>query len=250
MATMFITLQAKGGVGKSYVSSILAQYLMEAGHSVRCIDTDTTNPTLLKYKPLHAEYLQLSEDHVINPRALDQLVETISGADKETRFVVDVGSNGFQTLMAYEVENGVFDLLTEMGSQVIINAVIAGGPDASETLSGTRATLEHTRTPTLLWLNEHLGPLEHNGKAIADLDLLQSNADRLIGTVTLYQHTAATFGKDVENMLKQRLTFDEAIAQFDLMPRTRIKRIKQELWNQIEQVFQADPLPAHQGARG
>ena len=58
MATMFITLQAKGGVGKSYVSSILAQYLMEAGHPVRCIDTDTTNPTLLKYKPLHTEYLR------------------------------------------------------------------------------------------------------------------------------------------------------------------------------------------------
>jgi hypothetical protein len=203
MATLFITLQAKGGVGKSYVYSILAQYLREAGQPVRCIDTDTTNPTLLKYKPLQAEYLRLSKDHVINPRALDRLVETVSGADAETRFVVDVGSNGFQTLMAYEVENGVFDLLTELGSQVIINAVVAGGPDAAETLSGTRATLEHARAPTLLWLNEHLGPLEHKGKAIADLDLFQSHADRLIGSVTLYPHTAATFGKDVENMLKQ-----------------------------------------------
>ena len=250
MATLYITLQAKGGVGKSYVSSILAQYLKEAGYPVRCIDTDTTNPTLLRYQPLQTEYLQLSEDHVINPRALDQLVETVSSADAETRFIVDVGSNGFQTLMAYEVENGVFDLLAELGSQVIINAVIAGGPDAAETLSGTRATLENTTAPALLWLNAHLGPLEHNGKAIQDLDLLKSHADRLIGTVSLHRHTAATFGKDVEKMLKRRLTFDEAIAQFDLMPRTRIKRIKQELWTQLDRVFQDEPQATEQGGRG
>ena len=34
-------------------------------------------------------------------------------------------------------------------------------------------------------------------------------------------------------MLRQRLTFAEAIEQFDLMPRTRIKRIRDELWAQL-----------------
>ena len=35
-------------------------------------------------------------------------------------------------------------------------------------------------------------------------------------------------------MLRQRLTFGEAIAGFDLMPRTRIKRIRDELWAQLD----------------
>ena len=130
---------------------------------MRCIDTDTTNSTLLKYQPLQTEYPQLSEDHLINPRVLDQWVETISAADAETRFVVDVGSNSFQTLMAYDVENGVFDLLAELGSQVLKNRV------------------------------------------------------------------------------------DEAIAQFDLMPRTRIKH---ELWGQFERMFRDEPRSTEQGARG
>jgi len=34
-------------------------------------------------------------------------------------------------------------------------------------------------------------------------------------------------------MLRQRLTFAETIEQFDLMPRTRIKRIRDELWAQL-----------------
>jgi hypothetical protein len=35
-------------------------------------------------------------------------------------------------------------------------------------------------------------------------------------------------------MLRQRLTFGEAIERFDLMPRTRIKRIRDELWAQLD----------------
>jgi hypothetical protein len=42
-------------------------------------------------------------------------------------------------------------------------------------------------------------------------------------------------------MLRRRLTFDEAIAAFDLMPRTRIKRVKQDLWAQLDGVFEAEP---------
>jgi hypothetical protein len=34
-------------------------------------------------------------------------------------------------------------------------------------------------------------------------------------------------------MLRQRLTFAEAIERFDLMPRTRIKRIRDGLWAQL-----------------
>jgi hypothetical protein len=35
-------------------------------------------------------------------------------------------------------------------------------------------------------------------------------------------------------MLRQRLTFGEAIAGLDLMPRTRIKRIRDELWARLD----------------
>jgi hypothetical protein len=44
-------------------------------------------------------------------------------------------------------------------------------------------------------------------------------------------------------MLRQRVTFAEAIAQFDLMPRTRIKRIRDELWAQLD----ALPLVSAEG---
>lgn len=247
MATLYVTLQGKGGVGKSYLTAAFAQWLVEQGRSVACIDTDTLNPTLLQYAPLKATHLKLSQNHVIDPRALDTLVGIVAEAPEDGQVVVDVGSNGFETLMAYEVENGVFALLQELGHRVVVQTVIAGGPDAEETVKGTMALLAATDVPVILWLNEHLGPLElrsQNGvRPIAEASFLHEARDRILGTILLPARTKATFGKDTEEMLRQRLTFAEAIEQFDLMPRTRIKRIRDELWAQLD----ALPLDGAEG---
>ena len=234
MATMFVTLQGKGGVGKSFLTAAFAQWLVDRGRPVACIDTDTLNPTLLQYKPLKATHLKLSQNHVIDPRALDALVGIVTAAPEDAQVVVDVGSNGFETLMAYEVENGVFALLAELGHQVVVQTVIAGGPDAEETIKGTMALLAATDVPLILWLNEHLGPLEIQGQPITQAKFLHEARDRILGTILLPARTKATFGKDIEEMLRQRLTFGEAIAGFDLMPRTRIKRVRDDLWGQLD----------------
>jgi hypothetical protein len=80
MATMFVTLQGKGGVGKSFLTAAFAQWLVDRRRPVACIDTDTLNPTLLQYKPLKATHLKLSQNHVIDPRALDALVGIVTAA--------------------------------------------------------------------------------------------------------------------------------------------------------------------------
>ena len=72
---------------------------------------------------------------------------------------------------------------------------------------------------------------------------LHEARDRILGTILLPARTKATFGKDTEEMLRQRLTFAEAIEQFDLMPRTRIKRIRDDLWAQLD----ALPLDGAEG---
>ena len=57
-----MSLQGKGGVGKSLAASMLAQYFMARGRSVRCIDADPVNKTLFQYRALEAKPLQLLED--------------------------------------------------------------------------------------------------------------------------------------------------------------------------------------------
>lgn len=62
------TLQGKGGVGKSLVSSLIAQYLRNSDTPVRCIDTDPVNDTLNQYRALEAEHLGLMQDGRVDER--------------------------------------------------------------------------------------------------------------------------------------------------------------------------------------
>lgn len=234
MATLYMTIQGKGGIGKSFVSLLLAQYLRERNADVSIIDTDSVNPTLSQFKALNVQHLQLSREHIIDQRALDALIAHVDSAGDNASVVVDVGSSGFETLMLYQAENRIFDLLQARGHHVVLNTIIAGGPDAEETMKGAMAILNSTRVPTILWLNAHPGALEIDGNPIEDADFLNNKANRIIGTVVLHKRTEATFGKDVHMMLTKRLTFEEVMTSFDLMPMTRIKRIKEDVWTQLD----------------
>ena len=235
-ANMFITLQGKGGIGKSYCTSAFAQYMLARGQTVICIDTDAINPTLLRYGPLKAQHLKLSENHIVDPRAIDKLIEILKAAPDDASVVVDVGSNGFETLMGYEVENGLFDFLQERGHSIYAQTVIAGGADAEETIKGTMSLLNATGVPMLLWFNEHMGPLEYQGRSLMELDFLHAASARIIGNVKLTSRTRQTFGRDIEEMLSRRLTFDEAQACFELMPSNRIKRVRDDIYAQLDEI--------------
>jgi len=90
-----MTLQGKGGVGKSLVAAVLAQYLKNAGRDVRCIDTDPVNRTFAQYNVLAADRLQLRDEHNrIDQRSFDRLMERFLLEDGAT-FVVDSGASTF-----------------------------------------------------------------------------------------------------------------------------------------------------------
>jgi len=83
-----LTLQGKGGVGKSLIASILAQYLGQGGKEVRCVDTDPVNRTFAQYGALRADRLNLRDEHNrIEQRAFDSLMDRFLNEDAAT-FVV------------------------------------------------------------------------------------------------------------------------------------------------------------------
>src|SRR2546423_4846256 len=84
-----LSLQGKGGVGKSLIASLLAQFHMGRGDSVRCVDTDPVNQTLSQYSALKAQHLQLILNGRIDQRGFDALMERLLTEDGI--FVVDNG---------------------------------------------------------------------------------------------------------------------------------------------------------------
>src|SRR5580658_11258293 len=103
--TVHLSLQGKGGVGKSLIASFIAQFYKDHGVRAICVDTDPVNQTFSQYAALGAQHLQLMEGNQIDRRRFDSLLESILTTDES--FIVDNGASTFIPLWHYMVESRV-----------------------------------------------------------------------------------------------------------------------------------------------
>src|SRR5581483_7019959 len=208
--TVHFILQAKGGIGKSFVSSLLAQHLHERAGSVRCFDTDQENTTFAHYEALSVRHVSVvNESRLIDPKRFDALIESL--LTEEGNFVIDTGANTFSNLLAYMVESDVFAMLRDAGKTTYIHTIVGGGDTLADTANGFYAIAQQVpQVPIVLWCNEHFGELRTaEGKPFVDTQAYKQSAARITGTVTLFRRNAATFGEDIRKLNTKRHTISE-----------------------------------------
>jgi hypothetical protein len=237
VTTIHISLQGKGGVGKSLISAILSQYLVSRGQDVHGIDADPVNQTMSEYKALAVSRLNLLRDGNVDPREFDLLMErflTESGT-----FVVDTGASTFIPLWHYLLENHALDYLRERGKRVFIHSVITGGQSLNDTLGGFEQLAETTQDKNIVvWLNEYFGAVLQDGSSFRDMAVYTKHADKVHGSVAIVRRTGDTFGRDVEEMVCQKLTFDEALNEsgFTIMAKQRLRVVQRDLFEQLDAI--------------
>lgn len=235
--SIHISLQGKGGVGKSLISSILSQYLLSKGENVRAIDADPVNQTLAEYRGLGVSRLNLLKDGSVDQREFDLLIERF--LTENGTFVVDTGASTFIPLWHYILENQALEYLREKGKHVFIHSVITGGQSLNDTLSGFEQLAETTQEKNLVvWLNEYFGPVVQDGVPFREMEVCKKHASRVHGSVAIVRRTADTFGRDVEQMISQKMTFEEALngSGFTIMAKQRLRVIQRELFDQLDAI--------------
>jgi hypothetical protein len=238
-STIHLTLQGKGGVGKSLIAAILAQFFKNSGQDVRCVDTDPVNRTFAQYAALAVDRLQLRDEHNrIDQRSFDGLMERFLTEDGAT-FVVDNGASTFLPLWHYLLENNALDHLRENGRKVYVHTVITGGQALIDTLNGFHELAQTTQDRNIVvWVNEYFGRIEAEGKKLSDMATFRENADKVCGAVVFSKRNQDTFGRDLEEMISAKLTFQEAIGQtkLPLMAKQRIKLVQRDLFEQLDRL--------------
>lgn len=239
MNQVHFTLQGKGGVGKSFVSSLIVQYLRSKGKDVTAVDTDPVNATLAGYSSFDTVRLELMENGSLIERNFDKLIEQV--ISEESNFVIDNGAASFIPLSYYIAENDAINLIGENEKQVIIHTVITGGQAMRDTLAGFASLLEQmpANVEIVVWLNEFFGDIEADGKTFEEMKVYQNNKDRIRGIITIARQTGSTFGEDIKLMLDSKLTFDE-IAQsenFGIMSKSRLSKVKKAIFEQLDLVI-------------
>ncbi|MES2206774.1 MAG: ArsA-related P-loop ATPase [Pseudomonadota bacterium] len=237
MSAVHFILQGKGGVGKSLVSSVIAQYYNSKSRDVLCIDTDPLNQTFFQYKKLNVEFINLIEnDDEINSRLFDGLVEKV--AKHNDIAIIDNGASSFIPLSFYMKESHLIEFLEGIGKEVYIHTIITGGQSLKDTCLGLAALLDSLKAKIIIWENEFFGDIQNNGKLLSDFNIIKDNQDRIKGIIRIEQLTRDTFAKDFEYIIAHKMTFEEAIEfeEFGLMPRHRLKMIRDNLFNQMNAI--------------
>jgi anion-transporting ArsA/GET3 family ATPase len=218
-----MVLQGKGGVGKSLIAALIAQYKTSKGHTPPlCVDTDPVNATLNGYKKLNVVKLDILDGDEINSRHFDKLIEMI--ASSESDIVIDNGASSFVPLSNYLMTNAVPQLLKEMGHTLVIHTVVTGVQQYPE------------EAEFVVWLNPYWGPIEDNGKGFEQMKAYTANKSRVAAIVKIPDLKAETFGRDLSDMLQDKMTFEEAIAAETntIMMRQRLKLIQRQLYDQMD----------------
>lgn len=237
--TVHFVLQGKGGVGKTLVSTILAQWVKaKAPDALRCYDTDQENTTFSRYKALNVKHIAvMTEARTIEPKRFDALMMDILEADGNC--VVDNGANTFSPLMAYLIDNACFDLLRESGRRVFIHSIVGGGDTLHDTASGFATTAQKTNAPIILWENEHFGLLQTpSGRLFTESQTYTDHADKVRGHVKLSERSSETFGADLKKMNTARLTLDEVLQsdKFNVMEKQRVRLIFRDIFEQLDRI--------------
>jgi hypothetical protein len=234
-SAVHFVLQGKGGVGKSFVASILGQYFRERNKHVNCVDTDPVNQTFAQYRDLVVQRLDLLADGAIDQRAFDGLVERLLTEDG--LFVVDNGASTFIPMWNYILENDLVHVLRDCGRRLFVHSVITGGQALTDTLTGFAKLAETTPDQNIvIWVNEYFGKVERDGRPLSELPVYRDHADKIWGSVAIPRRNRDTFGRDVEDLLRRKMTFRQALegSDFPIMVRQRLKVVQRELFEQLD----------------
>lgn len=228
------TLMGKGGVGKSMVSWLLAQYFRSLGNNVYCADTDPTNATFYHFSALDVDYIEIMKSNMtVDTAKFDDLIERLVEHDGES--VVDCGASSFLPLLKYLHDNQVFQMLQEAGHQIVVHAPLVGGAALDETVRGFDLLCSTLKSNVVVWENEFFGPVHINNVRLSEVQAVRKYAKQIVGVVEINELDPGTGGADVRETMAHKLTFAEAQAspEFRLMRKQRLKMFERRIYGQL-----------------
>lgn len=224
--TVHLTLGPKGGIGKTLITTLLAQYLLaREGANVLLADTDPATPTFSTFKSLQVAHINImTGDFNVDKGRFDKLMTHLQNHEGDC--AIDNGSSSFLPLLTYMLENDIVEFLNDAGKHVVIHIPIVGGQAMEECIKGLQLLLKNLPAARfVVWENPYFGPVVKDDVAVRDSTFLQRSGERILGVVTLPTGGHDTWGKTIGAMTRNRLTFAEAKGRSDLFEVVEFTRL-------------------------
>jgi hypothetical protein len=127
MSTIDFIGGEKGGVGKSVVARLVAQYCIDRAIPFAAVDADSSHATLRRHYADHTRAVDLARIE-----SADEIMALATEADR--RVVVDLPAQSERLLLAWMLEANVLDLARECDVAIAFWHVLDDGKDSVLTL--------------------------------------------------------------------------------------------------------------------
>lgn len=224
------TIMGKGGVGKSFITWLLAQYFKSKGRNTYFADTDPNNATFSSFPEIGAEHINIQDDDLaLNQGPFDEMVNQIASHEFS---IVDNGASSFAPLMHYLTQNNTLSNLQSIGQQVIIHMPLVGGPAMRDTLWGIDMVLRNTPAEVVIWQNDHFGK---DAVEFKETNLYKEFASRVLGVVHLPKRDENTHVKTIQKLYSNGQIFDVAAsAAYPFVEKHRINDFRNDVFGKLE----------------
>ena len=240
MRKLHLTLGDKGGIGKSFIAALMAQYIRDNVTNAKpiCIDMDMKNRTFSRYTELGVELIDVRTEGDIDRSKFDLMINRIDEAGENDVVIVDVGGNIYVSLTDYMRVNEAYEMIAARGVEILLHLPIVGGGDMFPTLKTLDEVVANTPSDVMIavWINQKNGRVEYQGKTFKESERYEEYKSR-IRCVTHIPLWRADMQINVAAMLEEAVTFEKAVdmGMFDLMSRQRLTMAKRYLYDAIQE---------------
>lgn len=218
-----IVCQGKGGVGKTFVCWLLAQFLLERNGSdqVLCADTDPVNKSFAAFHGLKVHTIDLfGEDHRnVEPGDFEKLFEFIQLSDK-TDLVIDTGASNFVPFQTFLSMDRADQMLADTNCNLILHVPICGGENRQECVSRLEILINDVPNARfVVWINNFPTIVYPKRKSVdskapekfEETETFQMYTNKIFGIVDLPLLPQDSTGRTLKILTNAHLTFDEFI---------------------------------------
>jgi WD40 repeat protein len=238
---LHIVINAKGGVGKSFISALLLEYLAEKSNAIG-IDTDPNNHSLSDIESLPVTFLNIMPDgDIVDIKKFDDLVMFLLENKKtnEVDVVCDIGAATMQPLYTYLIENDTFELILSQKYNIFLHVPVAVGSEAeADTLLGLENMITAFKDTCtyVVWSNEFFS--SSGGNNIEELPQYVKYKEKIFAVV-LMKKRDVLFASAIEKMKKAKTTFANVPmdTSFNILEKSRLTKVRNDYWDILDVII-------------
>ena len=229
MANIHFVGGEKGGVGKSLVSRVLAQYLIDRNLPFLGFDTDRSHGALMRFYSGYASPVVMD-----GYEALDVIVEA-AAEQPERRILVDLAAQTHEPLVRWMDDVGVINMADEMGMTIHYWHVMDNGRDSVDLLQKLLDRFG-TGLKYVLVRNQVRGndfnTLEQSGQQARALEL----GAKIVSIKKLNEAVMNKIDAGSSSFWKAKTSHDSTDGGLGMMDRQRVKMWLRDVYREIDDV--------------